>query len=117
MARRAEDVKVAPGKVLVTEGERGHRVLRDPRRQGPGDDATAGRWPTLGPGKFFGDLALLDRAPATRPSSPRPDMELVVLGQREFAALIDEAPGFARKLLAGSPAASARPTPEPSSKL
>ena len=28
-------------------------------------------------------------------------MELVVLGQREFAGLIDEVPGFARKLLAG----------------
>ncbi len=29
------------------------------------------------------------------------DMELVVLGQREFAGIVDEVPGFARKLLAG----------------
>jgi CRP-like cAMP-binding protein len=28
-------------------------------------------------------------------------MEVLVLGQREFAALIDEVPGFAHKLLAG----------------
>ena len=28
-------------------------------------------------------------------------MEVVVLGQREFGGLIDEVPGFARKLLAG----------------
>ena len=28
-------------------------------------------------------------------------MELVVLGQREFGGIIDEVPGFARKLLAG----------------
>jgi CRP-like cAMP-binding protein len=28
-------------------------------------------------------------------------MELVVLGQREFSAIIDEVPGFAHKLLAG----------------
>jgi CRP-like cAMP-binding protein len=28
-------------------------------------------------------------------------MELVVLGQREFAGILDEVPGFARKLLAG----------------
>jgi hypothetical protein len=27
-------------------------------------------------------------------------MELVVIGQREFAGLIDDVPGFARKLLA-----------------
>jgi CRP/FNR family transcriptional regulator, cyclic AMP receptor protein len=28
-------------------------------------------------------------------------MELLVLGQREFSALIDEVPGLAHKLLAG----------------
>ena len=28
-------------------------------------------------------------------------MELVVLGQREFAGIVDEVPGFARKMLAG----------------
>jgi CRP-like cAMP-binding protein len=29
-------------------------------------------------------------------------MELVVVGQREFAGLLDEVPGFARKMLAGA---------------
>lgn len=28
-------------------------------------------------------------------------MELVVLGQREFSGLIDDVPGFSRKLLTG----------------
>jgi CRP/FNR family transcriptional regulator, cyclic AMP receptor protein len=55
----------------------------------------------LGPGKFFGDLALLDRAPRNATVVAETPMEVLVLGQREFAALIDEVPGFAHKLLAG----------------
>ena len=56
---------------------------------------------TLGPGDAFGELALLDKAPRNATVTARPPMELVVLGQREFGGLIDEVPGFARKLLAG----------------
>ena len=56
---------------------------------------------TLGPGDAFGELALLEKAPRNSTIVAETDMELVVLGQREFAGLIDEVPGFARKLLAG----------------
>ena len=55
----------------------------------------------LGPGDAFGELALLEKAPRNSTIIAETDMELVVLGQREFAGLIDEVPGFARKLLAG----------------
>ena len=91
---------MAAGKVLVTEGETGHeffvildgmaRVSRQGRRVN-----------TLGPGAAFGELALLDKAPRNATVVADSDMELVVLGQREFAGIIDEVPGFARKLLAG----------------
>jgi CRP-like cAMP-binding protein len=56
---------------------------------------------TLGPGAAFGELALLDRAPRNASVVAETPMELVVLGQREFAGILDEVPGFARKLLAG----------------
>jgi CRP/FNR family transcriptional regulator, cyclic AMP receptor protein len=56
---------------------------------------------TLGPGTAFGELALLDRAPRNATVVAETPMELVVLGQREFAGILDEVPGFARKLLAG----------------
>ncbi len=100
VARRAEDVRVPAGKVLVTEGETGHEFFvilegtAKVTRQGR-------RIATLGPGQAFGELALLDKAPRNATVVAESDVELVVLGQREFAGIIDEVPGFSRKLLAG----------------
>ncbi len=100
VAKRAEDVKVEPGKVLVSEGSAGAEffVIID-------GEASVSRHgqevATLGPGDFFGDLALLDRAPRNATVTAKTPTELVVLGQREFSALIDEVPGFAHKLMAG----------------
>jgi len=42
----------------------------------------------------------LDKHPRNATAVAETPMELVVLGQREFAGLIDDVPGFARKLLA-----------------
>ncbi len=96
VARRAEDVKVSAGKALISEGDTGHeffvilegaaRVTRHGRKVA-----------TLGPGDAFGELALLEKAPRNSTIVADTDMELVVLGQREFAGLIDEVPGFARQ--------------------
>ena len=100
VARRAEDVKVDAGKVLVTEGSAGAEffIIVD----GKARVTSRGRKVAeLGPGRFFGELALLDRAPRNATVVADTSMELLVLGQREFAALIDEVPGLAHKLLAG----------------
>jgi len=100
VARRAEDVKVQPGKVLVTEGSTGSEffVIID----GNAKVSRRGRKvATLGPGAAFGELALLDKAPRNATVTAETQMELVVLGQREFGGIVDEVPGFARKLLAG----------------
>src|SRR6266850_145214 len=99
VARRAEDVRVPAGKTLISEGETGHEffVILD----GTAKVTRHGRKiATLGPGDAFGELALLEKAPRNATAVADTPMELVVLGQREFAGLIDEAPGFARKLLA-----------------
>ena len=117
VARRAEDVQVPAGNVLVQRGRDGRRVLRDPLGHRQGRRAAAARSRRLGPGAFFGDLALLDKAPRNATVTAETDMELVVLGQREFAGLLDEVPGFARKLLAGlaaPPARGRRTTPSSS---
>ena len=100
VAKRAEDVKVDGGKVLVSEGAAGAEffVIIDGTAKISRHGQEVAK---LGPGSFFGDLALLDRAPRNATITAETPMELVVLGQREFAALIDEVPGFAHKLLAG----------------
>lgn len=100
VAKRGEDLEVPAGKVLVEEGAAGSeffvvvkgraKVTRHGRKVA-----------TLGPGSFFGDLALLDKAPRNATVVAETPLEVVVLGQREFAGLIDDVPGFARKLLAG----------------
>ena len=56
---------------------------------------------SIGPGAVFGDLALLDMAPRYATVTATTDMELIVLGLRVFSAMLDEAGGFARKLLVG----------------
>lgn len=100
VARRAEDVKVDGGKILVSEGATGTEffVILDGQAR---VERRGRKVATVGPGDFFGDLALLDRAPRNATVVAETPMELLVLGQREFAALIDEVPGFAHKLLAG----------------
>jgi CRP-like cAMP-binding protein len=100
VAERADDRSVPAGKPLVTEGEPGleffvilsgtARVTRRGRKVA-----------TLGPGAAFGELALLDDAPRNATVVAETDMELAVLGQRDFAGILDEVPGFAHKMLAG----------------
>jgi CRP-like cAMP-binding protein len=100
VARRAEDVKVDAGRILVSEGSTGSEffVIID----GTATVSRHGRKvASLGAGDAFGELALLDKAPRNATVTAQTEMELVVLGQREFGGLIDEVPGFARKLLAG----------------
>jgi CRP/FNR family transcriptional regulator, cyclic AMP receptor protein len=100
VAKRAEDVKVDAGRLLVNEGDAGTEFFviiegnASVTRHGQ-------KVADLGPGGFFGDLALLDRAPRNASVKAETPMELVVLGQREFAGIIDDVPEFAHKLLAG----------------
>jgi CRP-like cAMP-binding protein len=100
IARRAEHVEVPAGKVLVREGAAGAEFFVI--LEGTAEVSMHGRKvATLGPGSFFGDLALLDKAPRNATVTALTPMELMVLGQREFASMIDEVAGFAHKLLSG----------------
>jgi CRP-like cAMP-binding protein len=55
---------------------------------------------TLGPGDYFGELALLDRHPRSATVRSDTEMELLILGQRHFESLLDAVPALSRKLLA-----------------
>ena len=98
LGRASDEVAVPSGKTLVEEGSPGHEffLIID----GTATVTRNGRKiATLGPGQYFGELALLDRGPRTATVTADTDMQVLVLGQREFAGVLDEVPGLARKLL------------------
>jgi len=99
VAKSAERVSLPAGKIVVNEGAAGTEffVIID----GQARVERHGRQVAiLGPGGFFGDLALLDRAPRNASVIADSDLELAKLGQRAFDSLLDH-PGFSKKLLAG----------------
>jgi CRP/FNR family transcriptional regulator, cyclic AMP receptor protein len=99
IARASDEVEAKAGRVLVDQGRTGHEffLIID----GKATVRRNGRKLTeLGPGEYFGELALLDRGPRSATVSADTDMTLLVLGQREFAGVLDEVPGMAHKMLA-----------------
>src|SRR5437660_12060854 len=97
IARASDDVEVPAGKVLVQEGKPGHEffLILDGNasvKRGKREIAK------LGPGQYFGELALLDRGPRSASVIAKDDMEVLVLGQSEFAVVIAEVPTLAHKM-------------------
>jgi CRP/FNR family cyclic AMP-dependent transcriptional regulator len=98
IARASDDVEVPKGKVLVEEGKPGHEffLIIDGNAAVKRGKKTVAK---LGPGQYFGELALLDRGPRSASVEATSDLDVLVLGQREFAGVIDEVPTLAHKLL------------------
>ena len=97
--RALDEVTVQPGHILCEEGTIGREFFliidgeASVRRNGR-------RLATLGPGQYFGELALLDRRPRSATVISETEMLLLVLGQRQFNGVLDAVPALARKLLA-----------------
>jgi len=53
----------------------------------------------LGPGQYFGELALLDRLPRSATVKAATDMTLLAIGQADFEAILKQSPSTTRKLL------------------
>ena len=96
--RALEEVTVPPERMLCEQGTIGQEfflivsgqasVKRNNRKVA-----------TLGPGQYFGELALLDRRPRSASVTSDTDMTLLVLGQRQFNGILDSVPALSRKLL------------------
>ena len=99
VARVTDEIDVEAGRQLVTEGDLGHEafvivdgtvsVTKD------GNEVT-----TLGPGEVFGEMALIDRVPRNATVTASTPLRVLVIGKREFSALLDEAADFRTSVMA-----------------
>lgn len=98
LAKVSTEASVAAGRTLVEQGRTGHEfflilegnaVVRRNNR----------KITELGPGQYFGELAILDRGPRSATVVANTDMRVLVLGQREFVGVLDSIPGMALKIL------------------
>jgi CRP-like cAMP-binding protein len=86
--RLAEHIQVASGEILAREGRIGREfflilsgtvaVTQQGRRVN-----------TLGPGDFFGELAAMNPGPRNASVSALSDLDVLIIGPREFAAMAD----------------------------
>jgi CRP-like cAMP-binding protein len=100
LSKRTTDIPIAEGHVLVKEGDRGleffvivsgrARVSRRGRKVGE-----------LGPGDFFGELALLIDSERNATVTALTPMEAIVLSRREFEAALADAPRMTRRIMSG----------------
>jgi CRP-like cAMP-binding protein len=90
--------EVTPGAVLAEQGTTGREffVVTD----GSATASRNGEWlADLGPGSFFGELALLDGGPRTATVVADTEMTVLVLSRHEFTSLEYSAPSVAHKVL------------------
>jgi CRP/FNR family transcriptional regulator, cyclic AMP receptor protein len=98
LAKLTTELDAVRGTVLCREGETGREwfVIRD----GHATVSIAGEdVATVGPGGFFGELALLDGEPRVASVTAATDMQLIVMSRPEFNELLVQMPLISRRVL------------------
>jgi CRP-like cAMP-binding protein len=98
IAAIADQVELPEGRVLAREGDLGQEffILTD----GEVEVRRGGRRrATLGPGEFFGEIALVSNVPRTATVKTVSPVQALVLSSRDFWTLLDESPRTQRKIL------------------
>ena len=100
IAALADELDVPAGRVLMRQGEYGHECFVI--LEGKAKVTFRGRrGTTLGPGACFGEMALLQpRGKRSATVTAETDMDLLVLGSREFASMVERVPSVGRKVMA-----------------
>lgn len=98
IAKAGDQIKLPDGKVLTEQDETSREafvvlegtvtVRRNNRKVAD-----------LGPGSVVGELGLLDRGPRTATVVADGPVEVLVLGPREFSALLDDVPTISHKVM------------------
>ncbi len=93
VGRLADEVDAKAGKVLFRAGDQGSEffVITDGKVRIEREGRVIA---TLGPGDFFGDIALVVERPRTATATIETDSQLLVVGHREFHSLMDRFPSI-----------------------
>ena len=97
IASRSDEVEIAAGKVLTEKGRSGGDffIILDGRAD---VDAPQGKR-SLGPGEFFGEIALIDNGPRTATVKAATAMRCLVLGHAQFRDVLHQNGEVAVKIL------------------
>lgn len=98
VARLADEIERPAGTILAQQGELGREfflILEGTCGVYQGKKKVA----ALGPGKFFGEIALIDRGPRTATVKAETAVRAIDLGVREFSSLLDSVPGMSRRIM------------------
>lgn len=98
--RLADEVTVPAGRTVMTQGELGQEFALIV--SGEADIVKDGVVvASIGPGDYFGEVALLDSITRTASVVARTDLVLEVLDRRGFNTLLDDLPRLSRSILKG----------------
>lgn len=98
--RLADEVRVPPGRTVLTQGDLGQEfaVIIEGEADIVKDGVPVA---TLGPGDYFGEVALLESITRTASVVARTELLLEVVDRRGFNTLLDDLPRLSRSLLSG----------------
>jgi CRP-like cAMP-binding protein len=97
VAHIADQLDLPAGKEMATEGDRGREffVLLD----GEADVTKGGQHiNTMKKGDFFGEIALVTKMPRTATVTATSDVDVLVITEREFDALLKRSPEIGRSV-------------------
>lgn len=100
IASIADSVEIEEGAVVAREGKPGLEffvIANGKARVSIGRKRVA----TLGPGDFFGEMALLDQGPRAATVTADTPLTVYVLDSRSFSSMLEDVPTVARKILRG----------------
>jgi CRP-like cAMP-binding protein len=98
VAQKATDLDLKAGSVIMREGSIAHEmviVVKGTLEVTRGDEHIA----DIGPGGFAGEMALISRAHRNSTVTAKTDVALLHIDGRDFAALLEDVPRVAVKML------------------
>jgi CRP/FNR family transcriptional regulator, cyclic AMP receptor protein len=97
VAHIADELDLPAGKEMATEGDRGREffVLLKGNADVTKDGKTIN---TMQEGDFFGEIALVTKMPRTATVTATTDVDVLVITERDFDALLKKAPEIGRRI-------------------